>query len=233
MSRYLFLFFMATSASFAAPTPNPTATTPPYLKAFDVSAPQSTYNPQFWNCTYQNGYQKVAMRGYMVCTCRHPYDQRSCELITTKQEAGQGSRDPNFQFEYQAATGVGYTPSQIDSYIFPCPFSSLPFLTSPFITEAHPSPLTQVPATKTIVEMVPATRCRANSTIISPTSTDRRSSSTASGSTLSRMIRARPGTSIPTQAATITTKISRWQGNGYRRSARRGCSGEYTLTRTC
>jgi hypothetical protein len=37
-----------------------------FLKAFDVSKPQSQYNPDFWLCTYNAGYQKVIIRGLMV-----------------------------------------------------------------------------------------------------------------------------------------------------------------------
>jgi len=72
MSSYLLLFSLAISASIGAVIPNPTATSPPYLKAFDVSLPQATYNPNFWNCTYKNGYQKVVMRGYQVSISCHP-----------------------------------------------------------------------------------------------------------------------------------------------------------------
>lgn len=36
------------------------------LKAFDVSQAQAPFNPNFWKCTHDNGYQKVVIRGWQV-----------------------------------------------------------------------------------------------------------------------------------------------------------------------
>ncbi|KAI9767112.1 MAG: hypothetical protein M1840_005901 [Geoglossum simile] len=69
------------------------------LKAFDVSQAQA---PNFWKCTHDNGYQKVAIRGWQEA-CGHG-----------------GLVDPNFVPSYQAAIAAGYAPAQIDAYMYPC-----------------------------------------------------------------------------------------------------------------
>jgi hypothetical protein len=39
----------------------------PYLRVFDISEPQAVLgNPDFWASAYENGYQKVIMRGCFI-----------------------------------------------------------------------------------------------------------------------------------------------------------------------
>jgi hypothetical protein len=60
----------------ATPTPAPSE-----LKGFDISEQQK---PEFWTCTFQKGYRKAVIRGYMqacgIVSIRDPVDDPSnCE----------------------------------------------------------------------------------------------------------------------------------------------------------